>query len=148
MSTADPADVHTGTDRVELTEDERRQLWQGWQTPSIGYTTTIRVVESIVAARVQALTAERDEQERNAVFEHSNQAYAQGREVTAIQIAAERDAARAELAAANARCAELETGIAKLRDGMHEFMRGNWPESPTPVEVYSALAALTPEGKP
>lgn len=46
-----------------------------------------------------------------------------------------------------ARCAELEAGIVKLRDGMHEFIRGNWPASPTPVEVYSALAALTPEGE-
>lgn len=82
MTTPDPADVHTGTDRVELTKDERVSIgtaMRGWDTRTEG---VIAAVESIIAARLEG---------------YSYWSMVQTNE-----------ALHAELAAANARCAELE----------------------------------------
>lgn len=78
------------SDRVELTDAEREALnaanrsGRGWYE---AMSRTHAAVESIVAARLSALTAERDE------------ALSDIRQMLGIE--AERDAARAELAAAN-----------------------------------------------
>lgn len=99
----DPADVHTGTDRVELTADEREALRDNDSWDELD-----AAVESIVAARVAALTAEREELRKSLDYwvELWKKA-ANG----VIGLQADLSEARAELAAANARCAELEAKV-------------------------------------
>lgn len=121
-------------------------------------------VESILSARLDALHAENAElrealeRERNAVIEHSNQAYAQGREVTTVQIASERDAARAErdkwyekhldgVAFANKLRAErdaLRDAITALADTMHGSAV-NGRLAVTCSSVRDELRALLPD---
>lgn len=107
-TTPDPADVHTGTDRVELTEAERAEIDCGCGGFADG------AIERVIGARLASLIAARDR-----LRVQLEQVDAKG---GIADLFGERDMWRktaeryeAELAAANARCAELEA----LVEGMH-----------------------------
>lgn len=101
-------------DGIKLTDDEQEQVNAAIRGSRGYYESTVRThaaVESIVAARVQALTAERDELKSDL----SNEA-------SALQ------EAEAELAAANARIAELEQA------GTQSFVLGELVPDPLLTE--------------